>query len=177
MDKPEMPYIDPALLEIPKFKPVYDSRLHSRNESFERTALRTLVKAWFPYVSFAALEKSFLREFPDDVINYTWLSERMSLQNASPPDLSFVKDNTPWQLNLHELLVKPIVKYEIYRKWEEQPSDGLVFPIIGKQAILYEADTPPLCSCVVQLHKGGLLIIAELGNYASLFKGENIAGD
>lgn len=154
----------------PFSSPQYDYSSHNPEETFERTCIRTLNKVWLPSLPFSTLEKKFLAEQPDNVLNYYWYSNHIDFINASPPDLSFCRLKTAWALDLHTLLKQDIKKQDLYKRWEEQPSDGFVFPIVGSQAILYESWCPPDFNCVCQKNKDKFLVIILLKDYATIFK-------
>lgn len=148
----------------------YDYSAHSKEENFERTCIRVLHRVWFPHSSFAQLERLFYMDNPTEVINYEWYSKRVSFMNARCPELTFKKLNTPWALNLHEILMKDIRKQDVYKSWEEQPSDGFAFPLIGTQGILFETCVPPEFDCVLKRIDSGYTVIALLKDYATMFK-------
>lgn len=148
----------------------FDYSAHNKEETFERTCIRTLNKLWLPNLSFNKLESIFLEEQPDNVLNYDWYSSKLFFSNAPAPELTFFKLKKAWSLDLHTLLKSDIRKQELYKRWEEQPSDGFVFPLIGSQAIIYESCYPPDFNCVIQKRKDNFLIISLLKDYATLFK-------
>lgn len=155
---------------IEKFTPTkFNYSAHHSEENFERTCIRTLNKVWIPSLSFSQLEKIFSENDPEGIINYSWYSSRVYFSNLSVPDLTFAKLKTAWSINLHDLLKKEIRKTELYKKWEEQPSNGFVFPIVGSQAILYESFSPPEFNSVIQKFKDKYLVISLLQDYATFY--------
>lgn len=151
--------------------PQYDYNAHNPEETFERTCIRTLNKVWFPSLPFSTLEKKFLDEHPGEVLNYYWYRWNFQLPAATMPDLSFCKLKTAWSLDLYTLLKQDIKKLDVYKRWEEQPSDGFVFPLVGSQVVLYENWCAPDINCVCQAQKDGeqFLVISLLKDYATLF--------
>lgn len=150
--------------------PKYDYEAHNPEETFERTCIRTLMKVWVPNLSFNKLEKLFLESDLGDVLNYSWCRDRLSFSNLPVPDLTFFRVKKAWQLNLHDLLKTDIRKTEIYKAWLDQPSDGFVFPLIGSQAIIFDACSPPEFTCVIRKNKDKFIVISLLKDYATLFK-------
>lgn len=148
----------------------YDYEAHHPEETFERSCIRTLNRIWIPNLPFSRLERTFQDSDCGDVLSYAWYKDRISFSNLSAPDLTFAKVKTAWKLNLHDLLTKSIRKTVIYKSWEEQPSEGFVFPLVGSQAIIFDAVSPPEFNCVITKQKDKFLVVSLLKDYATLFK-------
>lgn len=156
--------------EITYKPPKYDYEAHHPEETFERSCIRTLNKFWIPNLPFARLERIFLAEDCGTALNYAWYRDKISFSNLPAPDLTFSKVKTAWQLNLHDLLAKDIRKTVIYKSWEEQPSEGFVFPLIGSQAIIFDAVAPPDFNCVITKRNDKFIVVSLLKDYCSLYK-------
>lgn len=130
--------------------------------SFETSAIRKLHKAWFPSLPFAKVEKECAGP-----VRWDWYKEHLSFPDQEVPELTFIRDDRLWSLNLHDLLHRKLEKLPFLKLWEEQPSDGLIFPLIGIPGIVRRVEIPPSHECFLKEDKDGRLVcIEKLSTYA-----------
>lgn len=142
---------------------VFEFETTTTHQAFEQSAVGIMHRIWFPDVSYnkvKALQKP---------VSWDWYKSNVTF-DFEAPDLTFAKTEFAWRINLHSLLVKPIESTVIMDLWKAQPSDGLVFPVVGSFGIIHAVSTPPLNECVVKFLKNGQMVVLEsLKTYAERF--------
>lgn len=138
--------------------------MQSKYRSFEKSAIKVLHKAWFPDLPWSRVE----RRHPEAV---TWKEYCQYVAfPCEPPFLTFFPENKSWSLNFHKLIHEPVEKLPFYQAWEEQPSDGLVFPLVGLYTIIHKVEIPPAHDCLLRhTRKGELVCVETLQQYALPF--------
>lgn len=131
--------------------------------SFETSAIRKLHRIWFPWIPVKRLES--ICGSPLVWENYSQYLE----WPETPVDLTFARDNNAWKTTFHDLLHKPVEQLSFMKVWQAEPSDALVFPVIGIQAVVYRMGPVPEADHIVKRTKDGeILIITDLRNFAKL---------
>lgn len=131
--------------------------LQSTERSFERSVIRALHKQWFPNLKISLVEaRCGKMDSWSDYVQY------LSFLDREPPNLTFLRESDSWSLNLHSLLYKPVEKLPFYVNWMDQPSDGFVFPLIGKFGIVHFVEVCPERDCLLRSTRKGKLVCVEL---------------
>lgn len=138
---------------------------HSKQKQFEISVVRQLHRTWFPSTPFKVVEQELEGDISWD--NY---SNLIQIESGNP-DWTFIRDDKLWELNLHTLLKASMEKLPLLKHWEEQPSDGLIFPLVGSYGLLRESKESPNYSHVVKFTKDGTrLVLEHLSDYAKSLK-------
>lgn len=146
--------------------------LQTQERSFERSCVKALHKIWFPLFPYRSIEKEYGK-----IDLWSDYSQYISVLDQPTPELTFLREDQSWSLNLHTLLYKPLERLPFYCFWEEQPSDGFVFPLIGKFGIAHYVPAPPDRDCLLRhTRKGKLVCIELLESYAQTLNVEGFLG-
>lgn len=114
--------------------------------AFQSAAIGVIHRTLFKKISWPKVKEMYFKETGENhAVSWDWYSKYISWQR----DFSFVCDRELWSMTLKDILRTPFKKSKLFKHWTEQPSSGLIFPLVGKCAIMHLEDEPPGCSCVL----------------------------
>ena len=146
--------------------------MKSKQKQFELAVVKHLHKLWFPHIGFRAVEK----ELENDV-SWDTYSNLLNIQEGVP-DWSFIRDDKLWNLNIHTLLKTQTEKLPLLKHWEEQPSDGLIFPLVATYGLIQEVEQSPDYSHVLKFTKDKRkLCLSTLTDFAKTLHVSTYLGD
>ena len=137
----------------------------SKQVIFEQSSVRQMHKNWFKTVHWHAVKKLC----PEPTVTWDWYSQQITF-SGEEPYLTFIRSEKMWSYDLHRLLSTHIEKLPFLKEWEEQPSDALFFPLIGRFGVVYKPPMIPEGDCLVKYTKEGEpVVISTVEVWAARF--------
>lgn len=108
---------------------------YSPEAAFQSSAVGMMHRLWFkdPWTT---VKKLYRLSNENDLVSWEWYRDNYVPEIQINP--TFSKDTTAWNLNLKTILFTPVKKLKLYQEYEEQPSDALIFPIVGKAGVFHK---------------------------------------
>lgn len=118
---------------------------YSPEAAFQSSAVGMMHRLWFedPWTT---VKRQYRLSNENDLVSWEWYRENYVPEIQITP--TFSKDTTAWNLNLKTILFTPVKKLKLYQEYEEQPSDALIFPIVGKAGVFRPANSSDDCAGV-----------------------------
>lgn len=118
----------------------------SPEAAFQSAAIGVIHRTLFKKISWPKVKEMYFRDTGEShAVSWDWYSRYISWQR----DFSFVCDRELWSMTLKDILRTPLHDSKLFKHWREQPSEGLIFPLVGKCAIMHLEYEPPRYSCVL----------------------------
>ena len=108
---------------------------YSPEASFQSSAVGMLHRLWF-HTSWTTIKKLYGKENDNEMVSWEWYNTNIVPDICM--NLTFARDTTAWNINLKMLLQTPVYKMKLYQEFMEQPSDALIFPIVGKAGVFHK---------------------------------------
>lgn len=146
--------------------------------AFMQRAIGTIHRVWFKSggVSWPQVVELCEKEMGyEDRVSWDWYLDHAVVAGL-PPDIAFLRDDTQWNLTIQDILYTPLNKMSIFKHWkDEQPAeDGLVFPIVNREAIIRPLNMlEEVTDAIVKFYNGEYYCIQPLKDFAAKYTAED----
>lgn len=150
----------------------------SPEASFQSSAVGMMHRACFPKFSWNKVKKEYFRENGDYAVTWEWYVDKCLHASSLLDDclnLAFSRNTEVWNIPLKDLIFTPINKLKIFSELQEITGEAIIFPVVGRAVVLFNADQyflPEDADFIQKKYKGFTFTIAGLSDFARDLLGE-----